>query len=116
MSRSPATLPTGNNISAISGLRRGGAHGADAVRKDIHEAEALLGIPVWPHERAWKNSIRTEAWNSNQTECQAWTGTEEAGIALAFDHSADSNLNNGNCMDADISLSGLTSAPGSYTA
>jgi len=78
--------------SAISGRRRGGIHGADAVRKDVNKAEVLLGIPVWPHERAWKSSIRTEAWNSNQTESQAWTGMEEAGIALVFDHNADSIL------------------------
>ena len=78
--------------SSVSGRRRGGIHGAAAVREDVREAERMLGLADWPRNRPWASAIRTEAWASNETESAAWTGMVEAGIGLVFDHNADSVL------------------------
>jgi len=52
----------------------------------------MLGLPVWPQERFWVAAIRTEAWASNESESGAWSGMDEAGIGVVFDHNADAIL------------------------
>lgn len=75
--------------SSIPGRRRGGVHGADDVCEDVRLAEAMLGLPHWPDPRQWVSAIRTEAWGSNESESEAWTGMRCAGIGLVLDHSGD---------------------------
>ncbi len=75
--------------SRIPFRRRGGVHGPAAVYEDVRAAERLLGLDQGSPERNGWRSIRTEAWGSNEQESGAWTGMQQAGIALVLDHQID---------------------------
>jgi hypothetical protein len=75
--------------SIVPFRRRGGVHGSEDVLDDVRQSERVLGLPHWPSERPWLAAVRTEAWGSNQTESEAWSGMKRAGISLVLDHNVD---------------------------
>lgn len=72
--------------------RPGSVSGVNAVFDDIREAESLLGLPSYPHERRWRAGIRSHGWASNESAGGAWTAMDQAGISVVFDHNADPAL------------------------